>query len=324
MKGKRAKTIAGFCLGLLIWVYGTTYAQSEPSFFERKEEGWFFYNEETEPEPEPEEEIVPPKPPPPPEPIALQPETETEPLSAEWFRKNFDKYKDRAVDNPTPENILAYKYLEKVMLDKSTRFAEAVQSSLLMDPFLDENLRRPLAGFGARAATEKALDTKKEVLRKIAEDVGLWFFFANDDMYSVAQVAPLKGIELKHGFEILSISLNGLPGKEFPLGRVKTDQGQAKIMGVKNVPSIFLVNPVTAETLYLANSPIDQEELEKRIILAASQAGWIPEDWYRQSRPMRTDLLMDDSAISEETLRNPADLIEALKQKVEGYSYENN
>lgn len=130
-------------------------------FYDDKERGWFWYES-----PDPEEdmaEIEPPLPPPPPAPPPAPPGPK--PLSAEWFRKNMEKYRDKAIDDPTHENVSAYMYLQRVMLDKAEKFAEASQHVVMADAVLDENSRRPIATFGAFAKDEMSTKGTEKAAR---------------------------------------------------------------------------------------------------------------------------------------------------------------
>ncbi|MCX7100910.1 MAG: conjugal transfer protein TraF, partial [Methylobacter sp.] len=124
------------------------------TYYEDKERGWFWYEEPVLDEDVAEPEPLLPEPPPIQEKKA-EPEPakppEAKPLSAEWFRKNMEKYRDKAIDEPTPQNVSAYMYLQRVMLDKAEKFTEVSQQVVMSDPVLDENSRRPIATFGAFA-----------------------------------------------------------------------------------------------------------------------------------------------------------------------------
>ena len=113
----------------------------DSTFYGDKERGWFWYEEPISDD-EPVEDVAPPPEPPPPKEIkAEQPPAkpaEAKPLSAEWFRKNMEKYRDKAIDEPTPENVSAYMYLQRVVLDKSEKFAQVTQQVVMSDPVLDE------------------------------------------------------------------------------------------------------------------------------------------------------------------------------------------
>jgi len=139
-----------------------TYAVSAPdsSMWTDHERGWFWY--EPVPKDLPEE---PPVGPPPPATAAPAPPKPVGPLplSAEWIRENLEKYQRLAIDNPTPENVAAYLYIQRVMLDKSQRFAEQVKHVVQLDPYLDQGTRRPLASYGGAQFSQEARAARKRI-----------------------------------------------------------------------------------------------------------------------------------------------------------------
>ncbi|MCU0833530.1 MAG: conjugal transfer protein TraF, partial [Chromatiaceae bacterium] len=115
-------------------------------FYFRAEEGWFWYERAPEPAVTPE-----PAPTPEPPPLAeAAPATAPQgprPLTAQWLRERLGAYRDAAIDDPSPENVALYLYLQRVALDKSSRFAAATQRAVQLDPMLDEITQRPTATF---------------------------------------------------------------------------------------------------------------------------------------------------------------------------------
>ena len=188
--------------------------------------------------------------PPPPEPTAppQSPLAETapegpKPLSAEWLREHIGAYRDAAIDDPTPENVALYLYLQRVALDKSSRFAAATQRAVQRDPFLDEITQRPTATFAANLVNRQTGDHRDQVLQRIAQSAGVLFFFRSDCPYCEAQAPLLRLLENRFGFAVLPVSLDGapLPGGEFP--QFRQDRGQAQALGVVSTPALFLVAP---------------------------------------------------------------------------------
>ncbi|MFZ0790859.1 MAG: conjugal transfer protein TraF, partial [Chromatiaceae bacterium] len=134
-------------------------------FYFREQEGWFWY--EREPEQPPQPEPPPPAQPAPPEPAPLAataPEG-PKPLSAQWLREHIGEYRDAAIDDPTPDNVALYLYLQRVALDKSSRFAAATQRAVQRDPFLDEITQRPTATFAANLVNRQTGDHRDAVLQ---------------------------------------------------------------------------------------------------------------------------------------------------------------
>lgn len=143
-------------------------------FFPDKERGWFW--REIQPEPKQLtgwlEKPSMPHPPriqdspkfSPPEPL---------PSSAAWFRKDLERYRDRAVDDPSSDNVAAYYYLQRVVMDKAHRFTDVARQVVMSDPFLDENQRRPIATFAANESNRLAGVATEQALLSVAHHAGI-------------------------------------------------------------------------------------------------------------------------------------------------------
>lgn len=249
---------------------------ADTDYFTGKERGWFWYEREPEPAPEEEEASAPP-PPPAPEPAspAARPAPpEPAPLSAAWFRQNMEKYRDRALDEPTPGNVAAYYALQRVMLDKASRFTDMAGQVSLSEPMLDENLLRPTASFGALAMDDRAVRATDGAARKLAAMAGLWFVYESTCPFCEKQAGPLKGLANAHGFKILPIALDGLPLPGNPFPDFVPDRGQARRLGADTTPALFLVRPGPGGgVLPLGQGLLSGDEIVRRAIALARQKG---------------------------------------------------
>ncbi|MCF8005111.1 MAG: conjugal transfer protein TraF [Chromatiaceae bacterium] len=324
---------AGLTLALALGLAIALIASSPPasavevaSFYERSAEGWFWYAEEPpEPEiPEPEPESLPePAPAPEPPPPLAQPSPPEEPvpsgpapLSAAWLRENLERYRDQAIDDPSPNNVALYLYLQRLVLDKAERFAEATQRAVWADPLLDETTRRPLATFAANLANREAGAARDAALNLIAEQAGLWFFYRADCPYCEAQAPLLDLLTTRYGLAVRAVALDGrpLPGGFFP--SFATDVGQAKALGVVSTPALFLVRP-PAGVVPIAQGVLSLAELQERLVNAATEAGWIPEHWRERTRARVTDLRLDGTPLPTSDLAgdDPDQLLERLRSR---------
>ena len=294
----------------------------DSTFYGDKERGWFWYEEPISDD-EPVEDVAPPPEPPPPKEIkAEQPPAkpaEAKPLSAEWFRKNMEKYRDKAIDEPTPENVSAYMYLQRVVLDKSEKFAQVTQQVVMSDPVLDENSRRPTATFGAFAMDDMATKGTENAAKKLAKSAGLWFFYSSTCEFCIKEVGVLKGLMNAHGFKVLPIALDGLPlpGGEFPDFTI--DRGQAKKLGVETTPALFLVKPgQDGGAIQLGQGLLSGEEIIKRAINLAHQNNWLDTDEYNETlkvKPMQVDT-QTIQTIDEAVMNDPAALVKTIRDNL--------
>ncbi|WP_075881882.1 conjugal transfer protein TraF [Vreelandella massiliensis] len=272
-------------------------APQQSTFWEDGRDGWFFYESPPEPEPEPEKEpnkepetVAKKTPPPAPEPKkqtpkpqeAQQPEGPPA-LSAAWFRENLEKYEDAAWNNPTVENVRAYMYLQRYVMDRSEQFAQSAQLAVLGDPVLDETNRRPSASAAAQRQTERANRTRNRLVSELAEEVGMFFFYSST-CEACATMAPVIR-ELEKDFAVIPISLDGkhLPGNPFP--NMRRDQGHAEQIGVPRAPALYLAAP--GEIFEpIAHSPVSVDDARHRILIGAYRQGWVTQEEYNSARPI--------------------------------------
>jgi conjugal transfer pilus assembly protein TraF len=286
-------------------------AAAQLPFYARGAEGWFWYAEEPPAAEAPEQAPEPPRDVTAPPPAAAEPESPHSaapagptPLSAAWLRANLERYRDVAIDDPSPRNVALYLYLQRLALDKAERFAEATQRVVWSDPLLDETTRRPLATFAANLVNREAAANREAALTETAKVAGLWFLFRSDCPYCEAQAPLLEVLTARYGFDVQAVSLDGkpLPGGFFP--DFRTDRGQARTLGVVSTPALFLARPPNG-IVPLAQGVLSLAELQRRIVHAATEAGWIAPEWRERTRARVADLRMapigpDDPSLADD------------------------
>jgi conjugal transfer pilus assembly protein TraF len=278
-------------------------------FYFRGEEGWFWYEQEPALAPTPAPALpaaVPPAP-------AAKPAPEApKPLSAPWLRAHLGAYRDAAIDEPSPGNVALYLYLQRLALDKASRFAAATQRAVQRDPFLDEVTQRPTATFAANLVNREAGAHRARALQAIARQAGVLFFFRADCPYCEAQAPLLAMLASRYGFTILPVSLDGapLPGGVFPT--FSRDRGQAQRLGVVSTPALFLARPPD-DLVPLAQGLLSLAQLEERVVLAAVEAGWASEEAYGRTRPVTADLTLDPAALPSVVPGEPEQLLRVLQ-----------
>ena len=285
-------------------------AEHATPFFLDKERGWFWH--EIEPSPAPSKPKI--------ESTAYTKDvvakSEPPPLSVAWLRKNLEIYRDQAIDAPSPENIAAYFYLQRVMMDKAHRFTDVAHEVVISDPRLDENVRRPISSFAVQAANREAARTSQESLSLIAKSTGILFFFRSDCTYCHLQAPLLKVLEDRYGFKIYPVSLDGLPmpGGLYP--DFHQDQGQAAQLGVQATPALFLLNP-PGKILPLAQGVLSLDDLTNRILTVAHTEGLITDKVYDTTRGQTTTSALITSSLttSEGFPSDPVQLISHLQGK---------
>ncbi len=289
-------------------------------FYEEKEEGWFW--KKTPPEPpviKPQKPL--PKPPevvvkPSPAPVEKKDESK-KPFSVAWLRKNMQILMDRAIDEPTPENIAAYMYAQRVAMDKSQVFAEGAQRVVLSDPFLDENNRASMATFGRMLTMQTENAAKETILKRLTKVSGLWFFYDSECSYCVDMADTMINFQAAYGFNTKFVSMDGRPIKGIK-NWVK-DQGQAKKLELTITPSLVMVVP--PDGYYIISQGImAMSDIADRILIAAENQNMLSQAEIRALHPSRNGLLTAQDT-SDGATTDPVELVKNIRTKILGGSY---
>jgi conjugal transfer pilus assembly protein TraF len=305
VRGAAAAAVAG-------WLLACPVAADTGDFFEREAEGWFWYHDPREADGA-QEPDTPPVVPPAPEAVAPEEHAQESPaFSVAWLRK-LDELRDRAIDEPSDENVAAYMYAQRVMMDKADNFAERVKQVVETDPLLDENNRFPFAvAFRAHLMQAKE-EAKQAALRDLATRAGLLVFFRSDCRFCHLQVPGLRHLAERYGFIVKYISLDGrpLPG----IADYIRDAGQAGRLRVSIVPTLVLAIPsdtfVVVSQGYLA-----QTSLENRLLVAAEKQGLIPERIRREMQPESRGVLTAKDLEEAPAGADPGEWVAYLRRSI--------
>ncbi|WP_227742884.1 conjugal transfer protein TraF [Burkholderia gladioli] len=248
-------------------------SDTDLSFFQRKNDGWFFYND---PKPPKKSPSVPPA-----QPVAAAPASPTPPppapLSVAWLREKMPILRDNAINNPTPENVKAYLATQRVMLDMAQGFANTANKVSATDPYLSENFRLPQATFASRETRFLIAKAKNQIVANVAQHAGLWFFFDSKCAFCVSQYETLNKVKKNTKFVVRYISTDGAPLPGMNPGDYVTDRGQRvfKSLGLQLTPAVVLAWPPN-KFLVVAHGAVDEGGLYDKIVLAVTDQNLVP------------------------------------------------
>lgn len=253
-------------------------------WWQRGEEGWFWYEDPPAlvEEPEPTE----PAPPPvaqgsaEPQPAVSGPP----PLSSAWLRDNLPVYLDLAVDDPSPENVRRYMLLQRVAMDRASRFSDAVTQVVSGDPLLDEYAAFPAGTSIAQAMQRHAEADRDDMLRALAKSAGIAFFYRSDCTYCELAVGSLDALRRVYGFEILPIALDGRPMPSGAFPDYRANRGEAEALGITQTPALVLARPPDGMEV-IAHGLVALSDLKERILLTAARRGWVEPAAFERTRP---------------------------------------
>jgi len=248
-----------------------------------KSQGWFFYNEKTENSPLKKEKIFLP---PPPSPTKINPHKKADvaPLSTAWIRENIQRYLDAATDNPTPENVSAYLYIQKYAMDKSFAFMEANRNATIGNASFDSISQRPTATFANKQLDTEATTNTKNTLYKISKNAGL-FLFLDDTEASKIQGDIISMLQSGFEFDVVKIKSGELTDRDKENG-LRPNNGHSQNLKIKTFPAIALINKYGGFDV-ISQAAVSFSDLKKRILIGASRLGVISKGEFDNTRNIR-------------------------------------
>lgn len=279
----------------------------------QKPQGWHFYAEEIKEEPE-KPEIAPPPPPP----SSPQP-SQHKPLSSKWLKENYINFVYEAIDNPNKANIQRARYLQRVIMDKSSGFSEAWMEDVINNPLLDETQARGTSRFALDAKSASIIVNEKKVISKIAEKAGIWFFFQSTCEYCKRQAPVIELLSKQYGINVHAISIDYAP---FPDGRFPNYSPDVKLvhkkLGVQRVPALYLVANDQSFVAPISQGIVTANEIKRIMMIQAKTAKIIDQNDMDEASPVESmNRLASFEGIDEtRALTDPDYLVEILESSL--------
>ncbi|RQQ88674.1 conjugal transfer protein [Burkholderia stagnalis] len=168
------------------------------------------------------------------------PKTGPQKVDVAFLRKVYPMLEERAINDPTDENVAAYMYTKRIILDKAQRFSQGIGRVLRQDPLLDENNRVPYASTGALSVRNADYLAQQKAVEELARIGGLVAFVDSTCRFCAMQLPVLDMMKRAHNIEYLVVSLDGSRPKGFK-GPLVPDNGLFRKLGLKLTPSIVFV-----------------------------------------------------------------------------------
>jgi|AntRauTorcE11898_2_1112593.scaffolds.fasta_scaffold03794_3 conjugal transfer pilus assembly protein TraF len=253
-------------------------------FYRKGAEGWFWYHDpEPEPEPELEEKEIPPIPAAPPKPEKSEPAEPKGPpsFSVEWFQENMEQVLNRAIDDPTEENVAAYFFIHRVMMDKANKFAVNAREVSMNNPQLDEMTRKTSGAMGVRISEQHQKTVLNQLSERLNERNGALWVWLGDDIYSKKMTGIIENLRNQTGITVVAFSLSkdGLDeetAQKFP-DYVIDDGSAARRVGVTHTPAMALALP-PGNVQLVSHGMIGLAQVKDRMVIASSRLELLEED----------------------------------------------
>lgn len=162
-------------------------------------------------------------------------------VDVRWLRENYPLLEERAINSPTDENVAAYLYVRRVVMDKSQRFSNKVMEVTNADPLINENSRIPIASAGASAIRDAKYSAQKKAVAELAQVGGLVVFVDGTCRFCAMQMPILADLKREYDIDALVVTLDGKRPAGYT-GPLVKDNGLFGKLGLKLTPSVVYVH----------------------------------------------------------------------------------
>lgn len=233
----------------------TLHSYADSYWWERQEEGWFFYKDPPKEEVKEEEVPVPLS-----SPVSSSPQSS--PLFTERMKRWGEELLSKAMEEPTIENVKAYMEYNRLMMKLSENFSLAWQKVLMMYPELESSV--PVSDTDKDLYFETVKKRETEILYELSRKAGLFFFYDGQCPYCERQAYYLRRFLIENPFFVVKpVTLDGTVFSNFP--ETVRDNGISQRLGVTTVPSIFLAFPPDRFER-ISTGLVTTSELKRRLI----------------------------------------------------------
>lgn len=182
--------------------------------------------------------------------------------------RRLDELRDRAILEPTTENVVSYIAYQNAQSDRASKFADVWERSLISNPELDYNLQRPVSTLGKQVWTEERKATLDRTMSQLKDRYGVFFFYSGQDCASCDIQAPIiASLRDNYGLTVKGITSDGFAHPLFP--NSLPDQGQREGMGLPgNInPTFALYDTLAKRSILIGSGILSSDEIVNRIFL---------------------------------------------------------
>lgn len=205
------------------------------SFYNDRERGWYYFEKQTE-----EEEHLP------------QTYEEAQ-VALDALQHETHKARVLAVMNPSVPNIVKWRQLDMVAIDKGAKFASSFDYVSSQYPELSGAVENPVSTNGINLKYKRSQEKAKLQLKIMSESFGIILFRENGTEGEAIQNV-INAFAEEYGFSFM-----------------RGDTNVAEQMQVKALPAIVLYNPKTNTAIPAAYGYVSHEQLIKNILLIAER-----------------------------------------------------
>ncbi len=193
-----------------------------------------------------------------------EPELEPYDERIDALKKEFNRAKRKALDDPTLENVIIAQRLHKQILEKSHKFATMWQLATILDYKL-VNMDEPVNSLHKKLYEVRQEEENSKKLRFLAKNWGLILQVNQGCNYCQAFTPIVREFADKYGFQLIFVSNSETRFQGMPTIK---DTGLLQTLNpAKLVPVLYLVDSSGKQIYLIAKGIISENKIAENILL---------------------------------------------------------
>ncbi len=186
-------------------------------------------------------------------------------------RKELDELKNRAILEPTPQNLSAYMFAQKAMVDQAGRFADVWERVLFRTPDLDANQTYPLSQMGGEVFQDEKRVKWEEALRLASDNLGFMVVVTDEKTCPLCakELEVIKLMQKNYGITPLVVAKDGSKHPLYPDAQADTGQLRAFGLDTHPTPFIALVEPRSGRVEPLGSGLLTEDVILERVFVVS-------------------------------------------------------
>lgn len=201
--------------------------------------------------------------------------------STAWISENLPKFRARAGDNPTSDNIRALLYLEKMLTDRAATLAYRAVMIAQTDPFLDTSYKPTSNMHYARATKDGMREKQAELVNRLISDgLVIWSFIEPNCSTCEQQARVLSSLTRRYALPVLFILMDGAQAPVYVheentgLWESIVDNGHSDLFPLLTTPTSYAFDTKSGEYILVSQGYATSDMFIDRVVSAADYAGW--------------------------------------------------
>ncbi|MBY0379506.1 MAG: conjugal transfer protein TraF [Burkholderiales bacterium] len=232
---------------------------------EDAQKGWFYYEQP----PQIESEIV-------------TPQYNSYKQALEAAKAEYSEVEARAIIDPTPSNVKAYRDAMQLISDKSARLAMLASTQSWQDP----NSRLSQFAMGGSGG-QQDLDNMRAEDGEIIKKYGIFYFYSKDCKYCNVEANELKRLENTYGIHVVTVSMDGSLLSQFP--DAINDNGFSANLNIDKPGALVAFDSIKKKAITIGYGYMHFDEIIKRIQALFVSGTGDPSTYINSKLPVKID-----------------------------------